>query len=236
MLCWAHCGSAWNMLTYANETQICQMMPLSLICCGEERKWTDIWSHLPLQHRVWLRSLCQVNGHWQMLGSGPSSLILALEGVLVEFSTCLKPDIEIRMHMHAIAPMQDAVWHPTKSATAGANLASSLVCMGGRLGAPSTPLCTQLSGHQQKNLSVVVFPCWLERHLPACFRDSYFAYSYPCCSSLYFVLLLKQQMFSLSSKEMPWHPGYHEAANPGCVRAAAQTVHLRVHVHVCLQA
>lgn len=99
MLCWAHCGSAWNMLTYANETQICQTMPLSLINCGEERKWTDIWSHLPLQHREWLRSLCQVNGHWQMLGSGPSSLILALEGVLVEFSTCLKPDIEVCMQL-----------------------------------------------------------------------------------------------------------------------------------------
>lgn len=105
MLCWAHCGPAWNMLTYANETQICQTIPLSLICCGEERKWTDIWSHVPLQHRVWLSSLCQVNGHWEMLGSGPRFLILALEGVLVEFSTCLKPDIEICMHMHAIAPV-----------------------------------------------------------------------------------------------------------------------------------
>lgn len=100
------------------------MMLLSLICCGEERKWTDIWSHLPLQHRVWLRSLCQVNGHWQMLGSGPSSLILALEGVLVEFSTCLRPDIEICMHMHSVAPeplmqcgilqrlsLQVQIWH-----------------------------------------------------------------------------------------------------------------------------
>jgi len=77
---------------------------------------------------------------------------------------------------------------------------------------------------------------WGVPDLPDCFGVSCFAHSCPCCLSLYFVLLLKQQMFSLSSKEMSWHPSYHEAANPGCVRVAAQTVHWRVHVHICLQA
>lgn len=39
-LCWPCCDSAWNMLIYANENQIRQMILLSLICCGMERKWT----------------------------------------------------------------------------------------------------------------------------------------------------------------------------------------------------
>lgn len=81
-----------------------------------------------------------------------------------------------------------------------------------------------------------VFTCWLGKHLPECFAVSCFAYSCPCCLSLYFALLLKQQMFSLSSKETSWHPSYHKAANPGCMRVAAQTVHLRVCFCICLQA
>lgn len=45
VLCWPYCDSAWNMLIHANEAQICQMILLSLTCCGEERKWTlsHIW-------------------------------------------------------------------------------------------------------------------------------------------------------------------------------------------------
>lgn len=80
-LCWAPHGSAWNALIYANETQICQTLPLSLSCCEEDRKWTGIYSHLPLQSSVWI---CQEEWALGNAGRVPRLLILAL---VVEFSS-----------------------------------------------------------------------------------------------------------------------------------------------------
>lgn len=51
------------------------MTLLNLICCGEEKKWT--LSHIC--HSVEFCSLCPVNGQWEVLGSGPDSLVLTLE-------------------------------------------------------------------------------------------------------------------------------------------------------------
>lgn len=55
----------------------------------------------------------------------------------------------------------------------------------------TAPHLRGLFGHQQKDLSLMGFYFCLGTHLPDRFGVSYFAYSCPCCLSLYFVLLVK---------------------------------------------
>ena len=69
-LCWAPHGSARNVFIHANETQICRTLLLSLSCCGEDRKWTDIYSHLPRQGSVWI---CQEEWALGNAGQWPST-------------------------------------------------------------------------------------------------------------------------------------------------------------------
>lgn len=60
------------MLIHADDPQICQTTPLE----GGEEVAT-----VPLSTNAQLRccSLCRGSGHWEVLGSGLNSLVLALE-------------------------------------------------------------------------------------------------------------------------------------------------------------
>lgn len=97
-LCRAPRGSAWNALIYANETQICQTLLLSLSCCGEERKWTDFYSHLPLQRSEWI---CQEEWALGNAGQWPSTPHSCLRKGSHGVFQFLKAGVV--MHSHVIA-------------------------------------------------------------------------------------------------------------------------------------